>query len=258
MRTTPEQTAQIKSTLESLRGILGDALLAVYLHGSAVSGGLRPQSDIDFLVVVGREPTEDQRDDLLAALLRLSRRHAAAPEEARRLEVMMFRRSDLAESTCPARSEFIYGEWLRDAFEAGGKPVPAHDPEHTLVLAQARREAMPLFGPRPDTLLPEIPPEHVREAMSGALPAVLKGLRGDERNALLTLARMWRTAGTGAFVTKDAAAAWAIPRIRGEHASTLDHARRAYLGEITDNWSTRSDAARRLAAHLAYHVRKLL
>ncbi|MDM7853300.1 hypothetical protein QUF18_20350 [Pseudochrobactrum kiredjianiae] len=35
----------------------------------------------------------------------------------------------------PARAEFVYGEWLRDSFEAGEVPLPNNDPEYTLVLA---------------------------------------------------------------------------------------------------------------------------
>lgn len=254
MRTTSQQTHQIRKASTTLHSILGDSLLAVYLYGSAVSGGLRPQSDIDLLAVVEEGLTEGQRDDLLTALLRLSGRHPAAPEGPRSLEVMVFRQPDLTAAACPARAEFVYGEWLRDAFEAGDKPMPAHHPEHTLILAQARREAMSLIGPSVDNLLPEVPLNYVRQAICDALPALMVGLRGDERNVLLTLARMWRTVRTGDFVAKDAAAVWAIPQVHARDASTLDYARRAYLGEIADDWSDRNDAAERLAGHLRDHV----
>ncbi|RJE84147.1 aminoglycoside adenylyltransferase family protein [Paracoccus onubensis] len=245
---------QIQTALAALHNILGDMLLAVYLHGSAVSGRLQPQSDIDLLAITERDLTEDQRDGLLTALLRISGRHPATAGGARCLEVMLFRRSDLARTAYPARAEFIYGEWLRDGFEAGERPMPTRDPEHTLVLAQARQDAIPLFGAGADKLLPEIPQKHVRRAIGDALPALLGGIHGDERNVLLTLARMWRTASTGEFVTKDAAAVWAIPQIQSRDASTLDYARRAYLGELADDWSSRSDATQRLAAYLRDQV----
>ncbi|MCI0582291.1 MAG: nucleotidyltransferase domain-containing protein, partial [Chloroflexi bacterium] len=37
-----------------LREVIGDAVLGVYLHGSAVMGGLRPTSDVDVLAVTAR------------------------------------------------------------------------------------------------------------------------------------------------------------------------------------------------------------
>ncbi|MCL2900329.1 aminoglycoside adenylyltransferase domain-containing protein [Brenneria tiliae] len=50
-----------------------------------------------------------------------------------------------------------------------------------------------------------------------------------------------RMASTMEFVAKEAAAAaaWAIPQIPQQDAATLDYARRAYLGEIVDEWGNR-------------------
>ena len=250
----PRQNDQIGLVTTALRRVLGDALLAVSLHGSAVSGRLRPQSDIDLLAIVDQAMTDEQRADLLRDLLRMSARHPAVPDGPRCLEVLVFLLSDLSENDVPARAEFVYGEWLREAFEAGEPPTPTRDPEYTLVLAQARRDAVSLIGPCPAALLPEMSPQHVRRAMGETLPMVLRGLRGDERNVLLTLARMWRTARTGAFVTKDAAAAWAIPRMPVRDAAILDDARRAYLGEIIDDWDGRGDETQRLAEYLRRRI----
>lgn len=254
MQVAPEEIQQVSSALAELRNILGDGLLAVYLHGSAVSDGLRPQSDIDLLAVVDRGLTQDERDALLSTMLRVSGRHPAEPAGPRCLEVIVFCRRDLAAHIHPARAEFAYGEWLREAFEAGETPRPAQDPEFTLVLAQARQEAIALFGPERKVLLPDISQATIRQAMRDLFPALLDGLQDDTRNVLLTLARMWRTASSGAFVSKDEAALWAIPRLARDDALTLTHARRAYLGEVTDDWHERRDAAQRLAEHLALNV----
>ncbi len=90
--------------------------------------------------------------------------------------------------------------------------------------------------------------------MRDALPTLLDGLRGDERNVLLTLARMWRTVVTGEFIAKDAAATWAASRMPELEADTLIHARNAYLGKIDDGWESRQAAARGAAAHLHQRV----
>jgi streptomycin 3"-adenylyltransferase len=91
--------------------------------------------------------------------------------------------------------------------------------------------------------------------MRDLLPTLLAALNEDTRNVLLTLARMWRTASSGAFVSKDEAAIWALPKLNEQDASILDYARQAYLGEVQDNdWQNRRDAAKRLAEQLALNV----
>lgn len=245
---------QAKAALALLRRTFGEALLAVYLHGSAVSGALGPQSDIDLLAVVEGGLSRDRRDLLVRELLALSARHPAVPGGPRCLEVMVFSRADLADGTYPARAAFVYGEWLREAFEAGDSAAPGRDPEFSLLLAQAAREAVPLIGPERGALLPEVGPQTIGRALRDALPGLVEGLEGDERNVLLTLARMWYTARTGSFAAKDAAAAWAMARLSDGDAALIEQARRAYLGEVAEDWGRQGDAVRRLADRLREKV----
>jgi len=249
-----EIPAEAQAALAVLRETFQDDLLGAYLHGSAVAAGLQPQSDVDLLAVIERQMTDAERAGLLAALLRISGRHPAPAGGQRCIELMLFLRSGLATLPFPARSTFLYGEWLRESFEAGEAPAPVSDPQITLVLAQARREARPLLGPPLAAFLPEIPTDQIRRAMRESLPALCDGLPGDERNVLLTLARMWRTAATGEFVAKDAAAEWAMPRLPRQAAAVLARARDAYLGRIDDDWRNRQAEVRQAAEHLRQAV----
>jgi predicted nucleotidyltransferase len=242
--TVPDQAS---TALPILAQCLGESLVAVYLHGSAVSGGLRPNSDVDLLAIVDAPTTFESRQRLVKELMQISARHPAKPGGPRCLEVMIFERSALASTERPFRGEFVYGEWLRDDFEAGTVPEPVVDPDFTLVLAQARPAAIPLFGPAATELLPAIADADIRQAMLGALPALMDNLRGDERNVLLTLARMWRTLEVGDFVPKDAAAQWAIPRLPADAAAPLNLARAAYLGEQSDDWGPLQRESQRAA-----------
>ena len=221
-------------TLPILERVLGDTLLAVYLHGSAVAGGLRRNSDVDLIAVVDQPIGAEPRERLVAELMQVSGVYPPPPAGPRPVELIVFLRADLAGSVYPARSEFVYGEWLRAAYEAGDLPQPTADPEFTLVLAQARAEARTLFGQNPACLLPLVERAEIRRAIGDALPTLLDNLEGDERNVLLTLARMWRTLATGDFVPKDVAAEWAIPRLPAEAATVLAGAREAYLGLSRD------------------------
>lgn len=61
----------------------------------------------------------------------------------------------------------------------------------------------------------------IRLAIRDALPILLDGLSGDERDVLLTLARMWRTAQMGDLMSKDHAASWAAAKMPITEADML-------------------------------------
>ncbi|WP_047685587.1 MULTISPECIES: aminoglycoside adenylyltransferase family protein [Xenorhabdus] len=218
---------------------LAESLVAVYLHGSAVAGGLRPRSDVDLLVIIDRPMTSVVRECLAADLMIISGRYPSDPDGRRPVELIVFLRSDLAVSLYPARCEFIYGEWLRCEYEVGEIPKSVCDPELTLVLAQSRQEAIPLVGPDASSLLPAIPGSDIRRAIKDVLPSLIETLQGDERNVLLTLARMWRTLVTGEFVSKDVAADWAAARLPAIQAAVLADARETYLRGGEEDWRNR-------------------
>src|SRR5690606_22648419 len=143
---------------------------------------------------------------------------------------IVIRSADLERMPYPARAEFVYGEWLRGALESGSVPQPEASPDFTLLLAQAREEAVPLVGPSIADLVPDLPSDAIRRAIGDLLPMLVESVEGDERNVLLTLARMWRTLTAGRFVSKDAAADWAGPQLSDQAAGILTLAREAYLG----------------------------
>ena len=106
--------------------------------------------------------------------------------------------------------------------------------------------------------VPATPIEHIRQAMRDGVEPLYEGLRGDERNVLLTLARMWRTGVHGDFVTKEQAAEWAIPSLPAELAKTLEYARLAYIGEVFDRLDTRGEEAECLAQALLGNIKQVL
>lgn len=239
------------------RECLGASLIAAYLHGSAVAGGLRPDSDVDLMLVVDGSIPDQSRPRFLAELMRIS----GAPDcsdHRRPLELIVFSSADLESRSYPARSELVYGEWLRGAFESGAVPEPGTSPEFTVLIAQARHAAVTLAGPPPHHLLPVIPAADLRRAIGDAREELIATLEGDERNVLLTLARMWFTLENGGFAPKDVAAQWAVQRLSEAEAALLEHARRAYLGLLTDDWCGLRPQVKDLAGQLSDHIAALL
>ena len=94
--------------------------------------------------------------------------------------------------------------------------------------------------------------------MGDSLPGLLASVDGDERNVLLTLARMWRTLETGEIVSKDVVAAWAMHRLPRQSAELIGYARDAYLGDLQDDWSSRQASVEDVISNLRDRITALL
>ncbi|PMR78751.1 aminoglycoside adenylyltransferase family protein [Billgrantia endophytica] len=252
--TLPEEAIH---ALRAVRHFLDDSAIAAYLFGSAVMGGLRPDSDVDVLVIVEEGLTNEMRQQLVAALMTISGR-VDIETSARPLELTIVRLTDITPWRYPPSAEFVYGEWLRQAFEAGHIPPPTHDPDLAIVLKKARDDSITLLGPDASRLLDPVPAEDIRRALAESLPSLLDDIEGDERNVVLTLARMWLTAATGDIAPKDIAARWAMDRLPSEQAALLDIARRGYLGECQDRWDGRTSELMALVTHMRQSIEACL
>lgn len=226
---------------EKIKSLLSDGLLGLYLYGSAVLGGLHPDSDVDLLAVCRTHITEAQRRQLAQMLLRFSARPGSG--RGRPLEVTVVCFADVIGREYPRGYDFMYGEWMRDEIESGHLPQAACDPDMVILLRQAREHSVPLYGPAAPLLLPLVSDGEIRLAIRDSLPHLLSGIDGDERNVLLTLARMWYTLCVGDLTSKDMAAAWAVPKLPPTHAAVLERAAKAYLGMVKDCWTGEKEAA---------------
>ncbi len=251
-----KQSGQLRRIQACLQELLNDRLAGILLCGSAVLGGLRPDSDLDILVLIRGELQPEPRRTLTRRLLYLS----APPghRNARPLEVTVINLNDLAPWRFPPKCEYQYGEWLRGELESGGLPQPYFRADTALLLWQARMHSRILSGKPAAELIPSIPFTEIRRAISRARPELLAWLSGDERNVLLTLARMWYTLETRDICTKDAAAQWAASRVPPELVPLIRMAGEAYLGRSPDHWDDLPAETHRLAEIMESRLAELL
>ena len=252
----PESCDQIDAAIDIVRDVLGEAVCAAYLYGSAVAGGLRPSSDLDILVVSNRSLSRDAQAAIIRRLLPISGQHAIQGP-ARSLELSIVARPALVPWRYPPSIELQYGDWMRAEFERGDLPEwPKADPDVAILVETARRASVPLFGEPIAAVLEPVPQADLVRAMRDTLPVLMPGIEeGDDvRNGLLTLARIWTTLATGEIVPKDEAASWALARLPEEHRAVLAHARAAYRGEAPEDWSALRP---RLRPHVDYIVARI-
>ncbi|MFT0866678.1 aminoglycoside adenylyltransferase family protein [Pseudomonas sp. CAM1A] len=226
---------QLHAAQQLLHRHLGDQLLAIHLYGSAVAGGLKPESDLDLLVTVSQPLNDVTRRSLLLDLLDVS-----APPGChanwRALEVTLLVHADIQPWRYPARRELQFGEWLREALLAGEIETAVLDPDLAILLTKARQHSVCLLGQPAAAWFAPVPTADLAHAFCDTLAQwnTADDWRGDERTVILALARIWYSRTTGAIVAKDVAAEWLLPRLPEPHRHVLANARAAYLGEAEE------------------------
>lgn len=242
----------IASLTEHLNEADAGDVLGVYLFGSSVMGGLRPDSDIDVLVLTRQSLTVEERHALRDFLLRYSGRRATV-KPGRPIELTALVLDDVVPWTFPPECDFLYGEWLRDQY-LDRVPERHTNPDLAVLLTTVQQHADCLHGPPPQELLSPVPTADLIRSIHDSLPGLMSDLVGDERNVLLTLARMVLTVETGDIASKDAAVDWIVPSLGEPYRSVLTSAAMAYLGRQDDEWTERQGEARDTAEHLAARI----
>lgn len=233
-QTIPDEALK---AVEALKKLLTQQIIGIYLYGSAVDGGLQIDSDVDVLVVTNQNLSEKIRKALTEQLLSISG-EIGNKEGLRYLEVTIVNKDELSPWKFPPKYDFMYGEWLREQFENGEVPEPANDPDFVILLAQAREKSITLYGKNISDVLDPVSMIDIPKAIKASIPELTLNIKNDERNVILTLARMWVTAATGEITSKDQSAKWVIPKLPEEHAVLVELARSAYLGERIDDWNS--------------------
>ncbi len=229
-------------------------LLGAYLFGSAVDGGLRPASDLDFLVVTRRRTTAHERASLIDGLRPISSRRER-PAGWRPIELTLVAQPDVHPWRYPPLADFQSGEWMRTEMDSGTAVTEAEVSRDLAVLvAMVRQSSRPLVGPPAAHLLPEIPRSDIEAAMTDGIDTLLGDLESDTTNVLLTLARIWHTLATTEFTSKDVAAAWVMERAPSARR-VLELARTAYVVGGTEPWTASDAAVAEAARELVRHIR---
>jgi predicted nucleotidyltransferase len=202
---------QLEPLVAGLRQALGDDLVGIYLHGSAVLGGLRPRSDIDVIVIVRRPTTAEQKRRVITVLLDLS-------GNPRPIELDIVVHAEIRPWRYPPRTDFHYFELRRPDFEAGELEPwsPAADADLASVVTMTLAGGAALAGPPPAEVFDPVPRRDYVRAVISYLGELEEDVESDTRNVVLTLARIWSAVGSDGVHSKDSAAAWALSRLPDE------------------------------------------
>ena len=255
--------AQVFKQLSHARAVIERHLAAtldtIHLFGSAIDGGLKPDSDIDLLVTVSAAPNDSLRQALMLDLLKVS----SPPGDGgtwRPLELTVVARSEVVPWRYPARRELQFGEWLRHDILSGTFEPAVLDHDLAILLTKARQHSLALLGPSAATFFEPVPKEHFSKALFDTIAQwnAESDWKGDERNVVLALARIWYSASTGLIAPKDVAAAWVSERLPAEHRPLICKARAAYLGSEDDDLAMRVEETAAFVRYAKATIERIL
>lgn len=232
----PTPHAELDSVLEALvagvQDVLGDDFVGAYLQGSFAVGDFDQHSDVDFVIVVARELS----DEHVARLQLLHERiYGLESEWARHLEGSYFPAAMLRD-----QQQRVEPLWFLDH---GSRSLVRSDHCNTLVVRWVVRErGVVLIGPDPRTLLDPVPVDALRQEMRDTMrdwgqkildhPEWYRN-RFYQGFVVLNYCRMLHDLVEGRPGSKRAGATWA--------KATLDA---SWSGLIDRAWGGRPDPAR--------------
>ncbi|HAA8018703.1 TPA_asm: aminoglycoside nucleotidyltransferase ANT9, partial [Listeria monocytogenes] len=110
-----EPNKQIDNVLIELKRLFSKDLLGVYLYGSYVKGGLKKDSDVDFLVIINRDMTKEEKRILISKIMPISK-EIGEDTSLKYIELTVLNYHENENWSYPPIEEFIYGEWLREDY----------------------------------------------------------------------------------------------------------------------------------------------
>ncbi|MHB8928282.1 MAG: aminoglycoside adenylyltransferase domain-containing protein [Bacillota bacterium] len=236
----PDINALLLELVSSVRTILRNRFIGMYLHGSLAIGDFMPdRSDIDFLVVTDGELS----DGLVAALHEIHARIATGDSPwAKELEGSYIPRDALRRHD-PANARHPHIE------QGGSLRVEQHDSDWVVQRHVLREHGVTLAGPPLHSLIDPIGPDALRRALveltrSWWAPMVNDPTRllrrGYQAYAVLTMGRILYTLEHGTVVSKPVAARWARQALGQRWSALLD---RALAGPGDDDGDALDDEA---------------
>ncbi|MEQ1104230.1 ANT(3'')-II family aminoglycoside nucleotidyltransferase [Acinetobacter ursingii] len=248
------ETLQLEQLTASLQQLLDEALFGIYLYGSAVDGGLGPESDLDLLVVITQALTLQQRKQLAETLLQISHPIGAVQ---RALEVTIVHKDHILSGSYPLSYELQFGEWLRDELNQGVILSEHADPDLSILLKKAQMHHLTLLGPSFSQWSVEIPVQQLWQAMADTYPSIVAHWDedADERNQILALCRIYFSLVTNEIAPKDQAAQWVIAQLQPQHQPVLQRMSQEYKGQIAkQNWQDEYQALQPIVDFLSSRI----
>ena len=213
------------------RQILGDNLVGVYLHGSAVMGCFNPdKSDIDLLVVVNEEPSDTMKRAFMDMVVSLNENGPA-----KGIEMSVVRRGVCKPFVYPTPFELHFSkmhlDWYRDNPEDYIKKMKGADKDLAAHITVIRARGVCLYGAPIEEVFGEVPAEDYMDSLWYDIADAEEDIAEDTMYLTLNLARVLAFQRDGSVLSKKEGGEWGLKNLPEKYHNLLLAALSEYRGE---------------------------
>lgn len=235
------------------RSILGENLVGVYLHGSAAMGCFNEKkSDIDFLVVVERELSDETKLRYMDMVVRLN---DEAPPKG--IEMSMVRKAVCKPFVYPTPFELHFSVTHLDGYRADptdyiermkgvDKDLAAH---MTITLQRGKR----LYGKEISEVFEPVKGEFYFDSIWSDVADAEDAVKANPIYVILNLCRVLAYGKEGLVLSKREGGEWGLVHLPGEYQDLVASALRAYMSDAT--FERRDGLAGQFAAYMVNRIR---
>lgn len=251
---TPEMERLIRDYVEETKQFLGENLVGVYLHGSAVMGCFNPnKSDLDFIIVVNRSLSDAVKKTYLDMVVKYN---ALGPAKGIEMSVVLREVCRPFVYPTPYELHFSAGhlDWYKEDPEEYIRELKGTDKDLAAHITIINKRGKCLYGAPIDEVFAEVPRRDYMDSIWYDIENAAEEITEYPLYLTLNLARVLAYREEGLVLSKKEGAEWALERLPAEYHPLLRDALREYTEGADAVYD--KDLARRYAEYMLRRIQQ--
>ena len=238
-------TALLQQIKTEYLAILGDTMVGFYVHGSLAFGCFSwERGDLDFLVVVSKEPTWEQKHALIEILLRADKN---APPKG--FEMSIVTEDAVSPFVYPTPYVLHYSNAWRDAYrcdlDGTCRRLRGYDPDLAAHITVTRAVGYALYGKPIEEVFAPVPAEQYLDSIRLDIENAINDIAENPVYVILNLCRVLGYLREGLILSKEGGGMWGIANLPAEFHPLVSSTLAYYLDGVPFVCDT--EAAQRFA-----------
>ena len=233
---------------------LGDTMVGFYVHGSLAFGCFSwERGDLDFLVVVSKEPTWEQKHALIEILLRADEN---APPKG--FEMSIVTEDAVSPFVYPTPYVLHYSNAWRDAYrcdlDGTCRRLRGYDPDLAAHITVTRAVGFVLYGKPIEEVFASVPAEQYLDSIRSDIENAINDIAENPVYVILNLCRVLGYLREGLILSKEGGGMWGIANLPAEFTSLVSAALSYYRDGVVFDFDC--DTVKRFADFMTEEIQK--